>query len=139
MNLNQKIELFKADGIPAYNGKINELVRAVNWLAGVRTINGKPVRESDQGPVIDLSPVSSTQNPTPWTIDPTGAPAGWLKLTVLDTVNANLFDCYGWCGSGFNVRPAPWLKDPDGTAAQWVKHQVCVSGQVVNKWFWGTP
>jgi hypothetical protein len=52
MNLNKKIDKLTADGIPTYNRKINELIDAVNWLAGVRSINGKNVRESDQGPVL---------------------------------------------------------------------------------------
>jgi|SRR5215510_2492336 len=98
MNLNKKIEKFRVDGIPAYNQKINELIEAVNWLAGIRTINGKPVRESDQGPIIDLSQVNQTQNPA-----------------------------------------SPWANDPNGVQAGWIQHDVCVSGSVVKKWFWGTP
>src|ERR1700757_2305642 len=89
MNLNKKIEKIKGDGIPFYNEKINDLIDAVNWLAGIRTINGKNIRESDQGPVLDLSQVNTTQNatqggPTPWTHDPDGNQAGWVKVIVLD-------------------------------------------------------
>ena len=95
MNLNKKIAKFTTDGIAGYNGKINELVDAVNWLGGMRTINGKSIAESDQGPVIDLSQISATQS----------------------------FE--------------PWMTDPNGNAAGWVQHDVCVSGVVVSKWFWG--
>lgn len=66
MNLNKKIELFEGDGIPEYNRRINNIAIAVNWLLGVRVINGKPISESDQGPVFDLSPVVPVQ-PAPTT------------------------------------------------------------------------
>jgi len=98
MNLNKKIEKFKADGIPGYNQKINEVIDALNWLAGMRAINGKPIAESDQGPIFDLSQVSQSQ-----------------------------------------TSAAPWAVDPDGNQAGWIKYDVCISGTVVKKWFWGGP
>jgi len=98
MNLNKKIEKFTADGIPAYNRKINELIDAVNWLAGIRTINGKTIAESDQGPILDLSQINTTQG-----------------------------------------GPTPWAVDPDGNQAGWIQYDVCISGTVVKKWFWGGP
>jgi|SRR6516164_376714 hypothetical protein len=101
MNLNRQIKPFTSDGIPAYNAKFGEVIEAVNWLLKIRTINGKPISESDQGPIIDLSPVNSTQAP--------------------------------------QTGPEPWLTDPNGVAAGWIQHDVCVNGNVVSKWFWGTP
>jgi hypothetical protein len=138
MNLNKKIEKVKGDGIPFYNDKINDLIDAVNWLAGIRTINGKNIRESDQGPVLDLSSVNSTQTAgTPWANDPDGNQAGWTKITGFDfsgniTGTANsLFDFWSWTGAkALNVRPIPWAFDPSGSQAGWI---VCPSNS-----FWGT-
>jgi len=143
MNLNKKIEKFKGDGIPAYNQKINELIDAVNWLVGVRTINGKGVRESDQGPVFDLSQVNTTQTGSmPWANDPDGNRAGWQKILFIDPDYTNTglgYLVWAWSGPASFENQLSWLTDPNGIAAQWVQHDVCVNGQVVSKWFWGTP
>jgi len=144
MNLNKKIEKFKADGIPAYNAKINELVETVNWLAGMRVINGKKISESDQGPVFDLSPVNTTQSggSGPWANDPAGNAAGWQKILYIDpsySTSGLGFLVWAWTGPNLQQNNLPWLTDPAGKLAQWVQHDVCVNGQVVSKWFWGTP
>src|ERR1700741_95649 len=102
MNLNKKIAKFTGDGIPEYNRAINELIDAVNWLAGVRTINGKPIAESDQGPVFDLSAVNSNQSPaSPWANDPNGNQAGWQKILFIDpnyTTTGLGFLIWAWSG-----------------------------------------
>lgn len=142
MNLNKKITKFKGDGIPAYNDKINELIDAANWLLGVRTINGKVISESDQGPVIDLSPVNSTQASDPTAIDPDGNQAGWQKVLFIDpnyTASGLGYLVWAWSGPALLQNQLSWLTDPNGVKAQWVQHDVCVGGQVVSKWFWGTP
>jgi len=143
MNLNKKIAKFTGDGIEEYNLKFNELIDTVNWLAGMRTINGRQIAESDQGPVIDLSQVASTQSGgNPWAIDPDGFRAGWSKVLVMDpnyAQSGNGFVLWFWASPNAFTSPLPFLTDPDGTPAQWVQHQVCVDGNVVNKWFWGTP
>jgi len=143
MKLNKKIEKFKSDGIPGYNQKINELIEAVNWLAGVRTINGKNIAESDQGPIIDLSPVNQSQSPaSPWANDPNGNQAGWQKILYIDpnyTTSGLGYLVWAWTGPNLLQNQLLWLTDPNGVPAQWVQHDVCVNGQVVSKWFWGTP
>jgi hypothetical protein len=142
MNLNQKIEPIRGDGIPGYNRKINELISAVNWLMGMRVTNGKPVGESDQGPVFDLSQVNATQAGGPGLTDPDGNSAGWLKALIFDPdyVNNHQFDeSWIWSGTVESNPLIPWMTDPDGVQAQWVQHNVCVGTQVVAKWFWGTP
>jgi hypothetical protein len=143
MNLNKKIDKLTADGIPTYNRKINELIDAVNWLAGVRAINGKNVRESDQGPVFDLSQTNNTQSPgSPWANDPDGNQAGWQKILYIDpsySTSGLGYLVWAWTGPNLLQNQLSWLTDPTGTPAQWVQHQVCVNNQVVNKWFWGTP
>jgi hypothetical protein len=143
MNLNKKIEKLKGDGIPRYNEKINDLIDAVNWLAGVRAINGKNVRESDQGPVFDLSQTNNTQAPgEPWKLDPNGNPAGWSKLLIIDpsySTSGLGYLLWVWSGPYLLQNQLSWLTDPDGNPAQWVQHQVCEGTSVVNKWFWGTP
>ena len=117
--------------------------RQMYWLAGMRTINGRQIAESDQGPVIDLSQVASTQSGgNPWAIDPDGFRAGWSKVLVMDpnyAQSGNGFVLWFWASPNAFTSPLPFLTDPDGTPAQWVQHQVCVDGNVVNKWFWGTP
>src|SRR5215475_722042 len=136
MNLNKKIEKFKGDGIPGYNQKINELIDAVNWLAGIRTINGKSVAESDQGPIIDLSQVNTTQSaPSPWANDPDGNQAGWMKVLVLNPnqngpVTQSAWIQWVWTGPTDLIGALPWLIDPSGNAADWVN---CTHNA-----FWGT-
>lgn len=139
-NFNDKIQEYTGDGIPAYNRKINEIIRKLNWLMGMRSINGKPITESDQGPVFDLAPAGSVSDP--WAADPDGNAAGWLKGLVTDPnyVDNGQFDlCWMWTGAVESNPLIPWMSDPDGTQAQWVQHQVCENGATVNKWFWGTP
>jgi hypothetical protein len=146
MNLNQRIEELRGDGIPGYNAKINQMIRTINWLMGVRVTNGRPVRESDSGPVFDLSPATAQGGPQPWLTDPNGNPATWEYLTALDldgkvtgTPN-NLYQAWAWMGNEvYNIKPVPWMTDPNGAPAGWVQHDVCVNGTVVQKWFWGTP
>jgi hypothetical protein len=143
MNLNKKITKFSGDGIPEYNKAINELIDAVNWLAGVRTINGKPIAESDQGPVLDLSQVNASQSPaSPWANDPNGNQAGWQKILFIDpnyTSSGLGYLVWAWSGPALLQNQLSWLTDPNGVSAQWVQHNVCENGQVVSKWFWGTP
>ena len=138
MNLNKKITKFTADGIPAYNNKINELIEAVNWLAGMRTINGRAVSESDQGPVIDLSQAGSTQpsgTNNPWKNDPDGNPAGWMKVLILNpdqtgSITQASWIQWIWTGPTELVGSLPWQVDPGGNRAKWI---VCT-----NNTFWGT-
>jgi hypothetical protein len=143
MNLNQKLVPILADGIPGYNKKINEIEVAVNWLLGMRTSNGPPITESDQGPIINLSQGPAAQAPggdQPWLTAPNGEAAQWSQVTVLDKANAQVYDLWAWTSkTHMNINNALWLKDPNGVAAQWVQHDVCVGGSVVSKWFWGTP
>ena len=126
MNLNKKITKFTGDGIPAYNQKINELIDAVNWLAGIRAINGKTIAESDQGPIIDLSTVNSTQSPSsPWANDPDGNQAGWLQATILNPNFAGQIPSSGWLNwlwtsDTTKTIQLPWLMDPNGNVARWV-------------------
>lgn len=120
MNLNKKVSKFTNDGIPAYNKAFNELADLVNWINGIRVINGKQIAESDQGPVIDLSPVNSTQSPTPWAVDPDGNPAGWALVTLIDTNTGNFYDLWVWAGSEKNVRQIPWWYDPSNIQAHWL-------------------
>lgn len=137
MNLNQQIKPFLADGIPEYNRKFNEVIAAINYLMKMRVVNGKPVRDSDQGPVIDLAVAEGAAEP--WLTDPNGNPAGWRALITLDPDAVHVDQEFVWCGPVLTTLTPPWMTDPDGVQAQWVQHQVCVNGQVVNKWFWGTP
>jgi hypothetical protein len=133
MNLNKKIAKFSGDGIPAYNAKFDELIDAVNWLAGLRTINGKPVAESDQGPVIDLSQVSATQALTAglFNMDPDGNQAGWSLITCLNLDTKQSFETWIWTGQvAKNILPIRWLTDPANNPARWV---VCIDNS-----FWGT-
>lgn len=150
MNLNRKLKKFSGDGIPAYNARINELVDAANWLLGIRTINGRAIAESDQGPILDLSQANMTQpgsGNNPWATDPDGNPAGWKKITGIDLDGSitgytnSMFKLWTWVGIPQNIssEPIPWMVDPNNNTAQWVQHDVCVGGQVVTKWFWGTP
>jgi hypothetical protein len=121
MNLNKKISKFTGDGIPEYNNAINELIDAVNWLAGMRTINGKPIAESDQGPVLDLSQVNTTQTgPSPWATDPDGNPAGWTKVKIFDPSGQRFIDDWVWTGVGSDAGIAPWIQDLNGAKATWV-------------------
>lgn len=95
MNLNTKFKRITIDGIPEYNQAINQLSAAVEWLLGVRTINGRPVRESDQGPVIDLSVANMTQaGAQPWMTTPDGQPAGWVQHDVC--VNGQVVSKWFW-------------------------------------------
>jgi hypothetical protein len=122
MNLNKKITKFSGDGIPEYNRAINELIDAVNWLAGVRTINGKAIAESDQGPVLDLSQVNASQtSASPWANSPDGNQAGWSLITCLNLDTNQSFQTWIWTGqTAENVRNIPWAFDPSGTAAGWL-------------------
>ena len=142
MNLNQKIAPIRGDGIPGYNRKINEIIVALNWLMGMRVTNGRPVQESDQGPVFDLSPANMTQSAGPWAVDPDGNPAGWLRALTFDpnyVTNQQFDESWIWSGAVEANPFIPWMSDPNGVQAGWVQHDVCVNGTVVQKWFWGTP
>src|ERR1700739_3865112 len=105
MNINHKIKEIAKGGIPGYNRKINEIVKCVNWLLGMRVINGvgSGVTESSTGPVIDLSTIQANQQ-QPWAIDPNGSSTGWTLMTYLDA-SGNLNDGYVWTGIAFNNRP----------------------------------
>lgn len=99
-NINQKIRPFKRFK------HLNELVDCVNWLLGMRTINGAKIGESTTGPVIDLgaaAPGQSSQT-APWAVDPNGSSTGWTLVTYLDA-NGYLWDMYVWSGIAFNQRP----------------------------------
>lgn len=131
-NFNDKIAEFVGDGIPAYNRKLNEIIKRLNWLMGMRSVNGKPITESDQGPVFDLAPASSS-GPNPWATDPAGNAAGWTLLVILDTDWATTGDFTSrwiWCGPPIDYNPVPWLDDPSGNPAGWI---VCAQNA-----FWGT-
>src|ERR1700747_721956 len=132
MNLNKKISKFTGDGIPEYNKAINELIDAVNWLAGVRTINGKPIAESDQGPVLDLSQVDARQtSASPGANSPDGDQAGWSLITCLNLDTNQSFQTWIWTGqTAKNVQPISWMTDPTNTPAGWV---ICSDNS-----FWGT-
>jgi hypothetical protein len=54
MNLNYKISEIQNGGIPGYNDHLNDMIRCINWMLGMRTSNGNPISESSSGPVIDL-------------------------------------------------------------------------------------
>ena len=143
MNINQRIaELDSKGGLPRYNRKINELVEIINWLMGMQTSNGKIVSENSRGPVLSTGGVAAP-TPTgdqPWLTAPDSTAAQWTQVTVIDVPNGQVYDLWSWTGqTHINPRFEVWLKDPDGVAAQWVQHDVCVSGSVVSKWFWGTP
>lgn len=129
-NFNDKIAEYTGDGIPAYNRKINEIVKKLNWLMGMRSINGKPITESDQGPVFDLSPVNTSQGAQPWLTDPAGNRAGWSKVKVFDPTGLMFFDVYAWTGALLAQEDAPWLFDPSNKQAGWI---VCPDNS-----FWGT-
>jgi hypothetical protein len=75
-------------------------------------------------------------------VDPSGNPAGWQKILYIDPSYSTTglgYLVWAWTGPNLLQNPLSWLTDPDGNPAQWVQHQVCVNGQVINKWFWGTP
>jgi hypothetical protein len=132
MNLNQRIEEIRGDGIPGYNAKINQMIRTLNWLMGVRVTNGRPVRESDQGPIFDLSSATAQGGGQPWMTDPAGNAAGWSLITCLNLQTNQSFQVWIWTGQTAIGTPAniPWMFDPSQVPAGWV---VC-SQQT----FWGT-
>ena len=131
MNLNQKIDPIRGDGIPGYNRKINEIIAALNWLMGMRVINGRPISESDQGPVFDLSQANMTQGKGALdATDPNGNPAGWSKIKVFDPTGLVFYDVYAWTGALLSQEDAPWLFDPASKQAGWI---VCTDNT-----FWGT-
>src|SRR4029077_4373040 len=145
MNINQRIAELGSGGLPRYNNKCNELARAVNWLLGMQTSAG-PVSDGGRGPIINV-PAASTQGSQPWLTDPDGDPAGWVYIYGIDldgsvTGHTNaLYKSWAWLGkpSSIATQAIPWMVDPNNNTAQWVQHDVCVNGQVVSKWFWGTP
>jgi hypothetical protein len=63
MNINYKVKEISRGGIPGYNKKINEMAKCLNWLMGMRAINGDNISESATGPIINLSN-SATTSPT---------------------------------------------------------------------------
>lgn len=122
MNLNKKIAKFTGDGIEEYNRKFNELIEAVNWLNGIRTLNGRAISESDQGPVIDLSQVNTTQTGSDASgKDPDGNQAGWRKITLIDPSTGQFEDLWAWTGSALsNIRQVPWWFDESSIQAHWL-------------------
>jgi hypothetical protein len=122
MNLNRKIETIRGDGIPGYNRKINEIIAALNWLMGVRSINGRPISESDQGPVFDLSPANMTQSGQGLdAFDPDGNKAGWSLITCLNLQTNQSFQTWIWTGQvAKNIQNIPWAFDPSNNQAGWI-------------------
>jgi hypothetical protein len=132
MNLNRKIETIRGDGIPGYNRKINEIIAALNWLMGVRAINGRPISESDQGPVFDLSQANMTQGGQGLdAFDPDGNKADWSLITCLNLETNQSFEIWIWTGQvAKNIQNIPWAFDPSNNQAGWI---VCAQNS-----FWGT-
>jgi len=111
--LNQKIKPISAGGIPGYNRVINQLIEAVNWLQGIRTTNGQPIKESATGPVIDLGPADRTpSNGTSdgtesgaWLTTPAGETAAWYQVTVLSSDRTTVSQLWVWAGQPRNPQP----------------------------------
>lgn len=117
--------------------KINEQTRVINWLMGMRS-DGGPISDGGRGPVIP-SGGGSQIIPMPWATDPNGNSAGWISVITLDSNSLYVDQQYVWGGPLIHQMIPPWTMDPDGNPAQWVQHAVCEGGEVVTKWFWGTP
>jgi hypothetical protein len=163
MNINQRISELGAGGLPRYNRKINEVIETVNWLMGMRTTTGK-ISEESRGPVIDVGPAVGTAGPgaqpEPWLLDPDGGTAGWIQYSVCigsqtsvqffwgsyypnGVENPNPAQIASTRTATKSATPSPSsaadiTKDPNGVTAGWYLYPVCIGGQVLHQWFWGT-
>lgn len=109
--LNGKLKPISGGGIPGYNKLLNEIVAAVNWLQGIRTVNGQPIADSATGPVIDLSPVTgatpaATADGTgAGALTPDGETAGWYEVSILSADRTTISSLWVWAGQPRNPVP----------------------------------
>lgn len=157
MNVNQRIEDMRG-GFALYTSKVNEVIHAVNWLLGIRTANGKAISDGGRGPVIDLAQgvAAVAAAPQPWLQDPDGTTAGWVQYDVcINSITSTQWFWGTYYPNGVeNPNPAqvaiartrakassssdPISQDPNGVPAGWYLYPVCIGGQVLHQWFWGS-
>jgi hypothetical protein len=140
--LNQKIKPIRTGGIPGYNRIINDIIAAVNWLQGIRTINGPAISETITGPVITFPTRQATSGgatalsdaETSEGVSIINDPGGVLKRVKASSAGVTVADSGG---TEVAIDLGAPKTTPDGQPAGWVQHQVCINGTPVNKWFWG--